>query len=303
MNSDYRDRISIAVWGVAITLATSALVSLPGRGASVALGERSLTLPIAAVNLLPLLLALLAGSGAQAVVQAHPLARQGRLRLLLRFWALPVAVTLIAAILLPRAPSPPYWAALLLAMVVLLSVVLVALYFSLDSQATGYRRARAVLNLVCYAVALVLFLVIPSTWPAAGRAIVLGGVAMLLALELLRGTQARAPLVALYAFIVGAVVAQVAFGLLLTGLSSISASLLLLLLFYLLVSLTAQTLLGRITRRVALEFVAVGLAYNRALGKDLFEAARAKISLNFQIQIHIVHRGKRNNITQGTQVS
>lgn len=83
---------------------------------------------------------------------------------------------------------------------------------------------------------------------------------MLLALELLRGTQARAPLVALYAFIVGAVVAQVAFGLLLTGLSSISASLLLLLLFYLLVSLTAQTLLGRITRRVALEFVAVGLA-------------------------------------------
>ncbi|MFZ2360057.1 MAG: hypothetical protein WA040_12015 [Anaerolineae bacterium] len=260
MNSDYRDRISIAVWGVAITLATSALVSLPGRGASVALGERSLTLPIAAVNLLPLLLALLAGSGAQAVVQAHPLARQGRLRLLLRFWALPVAVTLIAAILLPRAPSPPYWAALLLAMVVLLSVVLVALYFSLDSQATGYRRAQAVLNLVCYAVALVLFLVIPSTWPAAGRAIVLGGVAMLLALELLRGTQARAPLVALYAFIVGAVVAQVAFGLLLTGLSSISASLLLLLLFYLLVSLTAQTLLGRITRRVALEFVAVGLA-------------------------------------------
>ena len=251
MNSDYRDRISIAVWGVAITLAASALVSLPGRGASVALGERTLTLPIAAANLLPLLLALLAGSGAQAVVQAHPLARQGRLRLPIRFWALPVAVTLIAAILLPRAPSVPYWAALLLGMAALLSVVLVALYFSLDSQATGYRRARAVLNLVCYAVALVLFLLIPSTWPAAGRAVVLGGVAMLLALELLRGTQARAPLVALYAFIVGAVVAQVAFGLLLTGLSPLSASLLLLLLFYLLVSLTAQTLLGRITRRVA----------------------------------------------------
>ncbi len=259
MNSDYRDRISIAVWGVAITLAVSALVSLPGRGANLALGERTLTLPIAAASLLPLLLALLAGSGAQAVVQAHPLARQGRLRLPIRFWALPIAVTLIAAILLPRAPSVSYWAVLLLSMTVLLSAVLVALYFSLDPEATGYRRARAALNLVCYAVALVLFLVIPSTWPAAGRAVVLGSVAMLLALELLRGTQARATLVALYAFIVGAVVAQVAFGLLLTSLSSLSASLLLLLLFYLLVSLTAQTLLDRITRRVALEFAAVGL--------------------------------------------
>ena len=169
MNSDYRDRISIAVWGVAITLAVSALVSLPGRGASVALGERTLTLPIAAANLLPLLLALLAGSGAEAVVQAHPLARQGRLRLPIRFWALPVAVTLIAAILLPRAPS-----------------------FVLGSPTAGHgraaerrtggallqpglaghrlSRARAVLNLACYAVALVLFLVIPSTWPAVGRA-------------------------------------------------------------------------------------------------------------------------------------
>ncbi len=260
MNSDYRDRISIAVWGVAITLAVSALVSLPGRGASLALGERTLTLPIAAASLLPVLLALLAGSGAQAVIQAHPLSRQGRLRLPVRFWALPIAVALIAAILLPRAPSVLYWAALLLGMAALLSAVLVALYFSLDSQAGGYRRARAVLNLVCYAVALVLFLVIPSTWPAAGRAVVLGSVAMLLALELLRGTQARAPLVALYAFIVGAVVAQVAFALLLTALSPLSASLLLLLLFYLLVGLTAQTLLDRITRRVALEFIAVGLA-------------------------------------------
>lgn len=260
MNSDYHDRISVAVWGVLITLAASALVSLPGRGANLVLGERTLALPFAAASLLPVLLALLAGSGVEAVVQAHPLARQGRLRLTIRFWALPIAITLIAAILLPRAPSVSYWAALLLGMGAMLSTVLVALYFSLDSNATGYRRARAVLNLVCYAVALVLFLLIPSTWPEAGRALTLGGIALLLALELLRGTQARSSSVALYAFIVGAVVAQVAWALLLTGVSTLSASLLLLLLFYLLVGLTWQTLLGRLNRRVALEFTAVGLA-------------------------------------------
>lgn len=260
MNSDFRDRISVAVWGVAITLAASALVSLPGRGDSLVLGERTLALPIAAVSVLPLLLALLAGSGTEAVVRAHPLARQGRLHLTARFWALPVAVTLIGAILLPRAPSLTYWAAILLGMAAVLSVVLMALYYSLDSESTGYRRARAALNLVCYAVALALFLLIPDTWAEAGRALTLGGVAMLLALELLRGTQVRAPSVALYAFIVGAVVAQVAWGLLLTNLSPLSASLLLLVLFYLLVSLTWQTLLGRLTRRIALELAVVGLA-------------------------------------------
>ncbi|HNS04201.1 MAG TPA: hypothetical protein PKM78_17655, partial [Anaerolineae bacterium] len=56
------------------------------------------------------------------------------------------------------------------------------------------------------------------------------------------------------------VVAQVAFSLLLTGLSPLSASLLLLVLFYLLVSLTWQTLQDRITRRVLLEYAAVALA-------------------------------------------
>ena len=59
---------------------------------------------------------------------------------------------------------------------------------------------------------------------------------------------------------VGVLVAQVAWALLLTGLSSLSTSLLLLLLFYLLVGLAWQTLLDRLSRRVALEFAAVGLA-------------------------------------------
>lgn len=260
MKSDYRDRISVAVWVVVLTLMVSAQVSLPGRGASLVFGERTLTLPFAAANVLPLLLALLAGFGAEAVVQSHPLARQERLHLTIRFWALPVAVVLIASILLPRAPTALYWAAMLLGVAAMLSTVLTALYFSLDPNATGYRRARAALNLVCYAVALALFLLIPATWGEVGRALTLGGVAMLLALELLRGTQARAPLVVLYAFIVGAVVAQVAWALLLTGASALSASLLLLLLFYLLVGLTWQALMHRMARRVVLEFALVGLA-------------------------------------------
>lgn len=242
-----------------ITMATMALVSLPGQGATVSLVGRTFQLPVAASSLAPLVLALLAGSGTEAVVRAHPLALEGKLRLTIRFWALPVAVTMIALVLLPRAPSDLYWAAGLLLGALLLSLVLAALYFSLDHESAGYRRARAFLNMVCYAIALLLFLLIPDTLSEVSRALILGGVAALLALELLRGSRSAAGVVTLYAVVVGAVVAQVAWALLLVDMSALSAGLLLLLLFYLLIGVTWQTLLGRLTRRVALEFGLVAL--------------------------------------------
>lgn len=259
MTPDFRDRISIAVWGVMISMAATALVSLPGQGDSISLVGRTFHLPLPASTLAPLLVALLAGSGTESLVRAHPLSLQGKLRLTFRFWALPVAVSMIALVLLPRAPSELYWAAGLLSGALLLSTVLAALYFSLDYQSAGYRRARAFLNLVCYAIALMLFLLIPDGWSEVGRALILGGVAALLALELLRGSLAKTSDILLYAFIIGLVVAQVAWALLLTGLSALSAGLLLLLLFYLLIGVAWQTLLDRLTRRVLLEFTAVGL--------------------------------------------
>ena len=259
MNSNYLDRISIAVWAVTLTLAASTRLRLPGQGAVLVAGDTSLVLPVAASSLIPLLLALLAGTGTHAVVRSHPLAQRGMVRFTMRFWALPVAVTLIAAFSLPRAPSVLYWAAGLLVFAVVLAGVLVALYFSLDPAATGYRRARAVLNLICYAIAFLLFLLIPASWGALGRSATTGAVTLLLALELLRGTRARLGWVSLYALVVGAIVAQVAWVLPMTGLSTLSTSLLLLLLFYLLVGMAWQTLLGRLTRRVVLEFGAVAL--------------------------------------------
>ncbi|MER2599467.1 MAG: hypothetical protein ABTQ73_08105 [Caldilineales bacterium] len=258
MNSDFRDRISIAVWAVMIVLAAGALISLPGRGAPITFGSFNFELPFAAASLLPVLLALVAAAGTQAVVSAHPLVRQGRFRLMLRFAALPVAISLITAILLPRAPSVLYWGVLLLGMAGLLAIVLFALYVSLDWGGPGYRRARTVLNLAAYGAAVAIFLLIPATWPAYSRALILGGTAWLLALELLRGTRAGAGQLALYSLIVGAVIAQVAWGLLLIGLHSINTSVLLLLIFYLMVGMIRQTLLGRITRRVIVEYLAVG---------------------------------------------
>jgi hypothetical protein len=209
--------------------------------------------------LIPVILALLAGSGTEAVVRSHPWAQAGWLRLTFRLWALPVAVTLIAALLLPLAPSTLYWVIGLLAFALFLSVVLGAIYFSVDPEGPAYRRSRLVLNLTCYAIALVLFLLVPSTWGDIARALTFGGVTMLLTLELLRGTRGRVAYVTLYAFVVALVVAEVAVVLPLSGLSSLGLGLLLLLLFYLLVGLSWQSLMSRLTKRVALEFGMVGL--------------------------------------------
>lgn len=259
MRTSYLDRISITVWAVTMTLAATALLSLPGQGADLLVGDRSLALPVASTSAIPVILALLAGSGTEAVVRAHPLALAGQLRVSVRFWALPIAVTLIAALTLPLAPSVLYWAVGLLGFALFLSAVLAALYFSLDVEGAGYRRARLTLNLTCYAIALVLFLLVPESLSNVARSLTFGGVTLLLALELLRGTGARVRYVTLYAVIVAVIVAEVAAVIPLTGLSTISSGLLLLLLFYLLVGLSWQSLMDRLTRRVALEFGAVAL--------------------------------------------
>lgn len=259
MQSDYRDRIGLATWAVTMFLALGSLLRLPGEGTQLALAGLSLDLPFDVANAVPVLPALLAGAGAEAVVRAHPLARLGELRLTMRFWALPVAVTLIAIVVLPLAPSTGYWGLGLLVFAVLLSSVLVALFYSLNPNAAGYRRARSALNLICYAIALLLFLLVPEEWGNLARAVVLGGVTLLLSLELLRGARARVSAVTLYALVVGFVVAQVAWVLPLTELNMLASGLLLLLLFYLFVGLAWQSLMDRLTRQVALEFGAVGL--------------------------------------------
>ena len=63
-------------------LAASVLLRLPGQGANLVIGQLSVALPVASASLIPPILALLAGSGTEAIVRSHPWARAGRLRLL-----------------------------------------------------------------------------------------------------------------------------------------------------------------------------------------------------------------------------
>ena len=177
------------------------------------------------------------------------------------FWALPVALIGVAILLLPLAPSAVYWVIGLIATGIALGVSMAGIYFTLDPFQSGYRRARLGLNILTYAVALLLFLVVYRT---RARSIVSAtevlGVSGLLALELLRGSERPTILVALYAAITGVVLGQATWALNYWRLDSLTGGLVLLIIFYNLVGLAQNAIQGRLRRRVLMEYGLITLA-------------------------------------------
>jgi hypothetical protein len=279
---DYRDRASVLIWVVLMTLAAQRMLSLPARVLTTTLFGSPVTLMITTNTILGALLAGLVASGTDAVVRANPfsgsvdpgnsfshLTARGAGNSSLRrpiagrwiFWGLPIALVLVALLLLPVAPSRLYWLTGLVITGVLLGLNMAGIYYTIEPFATGYRRARLGMNALTYLLALMLFLVVYRT---RARSIISATeimvVSSLLALELLRGSHRPLVLMALYAGIVGLVLGQVTWALNYWRLDSLTGGLVLLLLFYNFVGLAQHALQARITRRVLLEFALITLA-------------------------------------------
>lgn len=258
---DYRDRISIATWPVVLGLALSLFVALPTVEFSfVAFGSPA-TIPLTGTLAIAFGLAILAASGAESVVSAHPRFATAELRSRGRtwpFWALPMAMTIIIAMILPRLPTPLIQVLALLGAAVLLILVLFCLYITVEPGQQGFRRARLVLNILTYAAAVALFLFVYQTRARSLVSATLVAVtAMLLAIELLRTNTSSTIAIIGYGAIVGLVLGEVTWALNYWPLPNLTGGLLLLLIFYLLVSFAQAGLQKRLTRRVALELLIV----------------------------------------------
>jgi hypothetical protein len=280
---DYRDRASVLVWVSLMGLVAQRVLALPSREVSATVLGSPITLTITTNTILGVLLAALVASGTEAVVRAHPRAlaagwidSPSRLlrpevahRDLLGgspaprwvFWALPVALMVVALFLLPVAPSQTYWLLGLMLTGVALGLAMAGVYYTIDHFARGYRRARLGMNALTYGVALVLFLVV---YRSRARSIVSATEVMfvsgLLALELLRGSGRPALMITLYAAITGLLLGQVTWVLNYWRLSSLTAGLVLLVIFYDAVGLAQNALQGRIGRRVLVEYGLISLA-------------------------------------------
>ena len=260
-------------------LAAQRFLALPERSFTAILLGSPVTLSITDSAILGALLAGLVASGTEAVLRAHPNSlrarsagdlsgagdRVERINPVSRdhwvFWGLPIALTVVALLLLPLAPSVVYWVIGLITMGLALGFSLAGIYYTVDPFQPGYRRARLGLNALTYAAALVLFLVVYRTrvrsLVSATEVMVVSG---LLALELLRGSGRPTVLVALYAGITGLVLGQATWALNYWRLDSLTGGLVLMISFYNIVGLAQHGLQGRIRRRVVLEYGLITVA-------------------------------------------
>jgi hypothetical protein len=285
---DYRDRASVLIWVALMGLVAQRVLALPSQDFSTTVLGSPITLTITTNTILGALLAALVASGTEAVVRAHPrnLAGGGtalgappqptgssqrdpnqQLALFLTqgnhwvFWALPVALVVVALFLLPVTPSQSYWVVGLMLTGIALGLSMAGIYYTIDPFARGYRRARLGMNALTYGVALVLFLVV---YRSRARSIVSATEVMLvsglLALELLRGSGRPTLLISLYAGITGLLLGQVTWALNYWRLSSLTGGLVLLVVFYDVVGLAQNALQGRIARRVLIEYGLITIA-------------------------------------------
>lgn len=260
---DYRDRISVATWPVVVGLALSLFVALPTVELSfIAFGSPA-TIPVTGTLLIAFALAVLAASGAESVVSAHPhfatAAQRSRGRTW-PFWALPMAMTIIMTMLLPLLPTPLIRVLGLLLAAVIMILVSFSLYVTVEPGQQGFRRARLVLNILTYAAAVVLFLFVYQTRARSLVSATLVAVtAMLLAIELLRTNTSSTIAIIGYGAIVGILLGEVTWALNYWPLPNLTGGLLLLLIFYITVSFAQAGLQKRLTARVAIELGVVAL--------------------------------------------
>ncbi len=254
------DKLSVVVSVILLCLALSLFVVLPQRTFGFAVLSIPVTIRLSAARelahwLTAALLTGLAYSGAASIMRLHPLSKHTFVPCIL-----PSLATLLAAILLPKAPNAIYTLGGLAAMGIVLPLIISAEYRSVDPTASFHNVTHLGLNFIAYLMALVLFTLIHE---GADRPLLSSVAAMvgssLLALTLLHSTEQGLRRSGLYALIVGLVMGEILWALSHLQMHSLTAGILLLLVFYLTTGLARQGLLEALNRRIVIEFAAVGL--------------------------------------------
>lgn len=265
-----RDRLSVLIALILLTSVLFRFVQLPQVTRRFHLLGSPLEVNLTGGGLLVLLVAGLAAMGARYILTAHPDAH--RLPRPLYFsWVLPGLLGGMAAYLVELAPTAVVWGGGLLLAMLLIGLAVAAEFAALSPRHPAATRARLGLNVLAYLLALVFFYLIYRT---RARSLVTATevtlVAFLLALDLLGVAETRAAQVVLYSAVIGLVVGEATWALNYWRLDNWTASLLLLLFFYLATGIAQQYLLDRLKPAVLLEFglvTAIVLTLVLMLGK------------------------------------
>ena len=258
---DYRDRISVGTWLLVFGIGLSLLIDLPAVPLNLRVFQTPLNIALDDAIFAAALLAVLAAAVTESVVSIHPSLRARGRTYTWVYWALPMALAIIAPFVLLQAETRELQVLGLAVAGALLALAFFSLYGTVKSGRPGYRRSRLLLDALVYASALLLFLFVYQTGV---RSLISGSLiaftALLLAVELLRGASDQVGLILSYGLVIGLVLGEVTWALNYWKLlPDLTGGLLLLLIFYLLTGLAQQGLQGRLTRRVLIEFALFGL--------------------------------------------
>jgi hypothetical protein len=256
----YHERASVLATLVVLGLIIAAFLQVPTWSYSLTVLGSPLSISLTQTALLAALLVGVTCAGTDSIVRSHPVAQRIEARYSFVTWTLPALTALLAAVLLPQAPTLLYQLLGLVLTGLILTLVISAEYLTVDTSERRYLAARLSLNAWAYLVALVLFVLIYS---AKARSLISATgvtvVGTLLALELLRSAGRSFGRTALYAAIAGLCTGEIIWAMNYWRISGVTGGLILLLGFYIATGLANQQLQGRLNRRVLLEYGVVAL--------------------------------------------
>jgi hypothetical protein len=256
----YRERASVLATLVVLGLILAAFLQFPAWSYDLKVLGSPLTVNVTQTALMAILLVGITCAGTDTIVRSHPTARRIEARYSFVTWALPALTVLLAAVLLPQAPTQPYRLVGYVLTGLILILVISAEYYTVDPTDNLYLVARLSLNAWAYLLALVVFVLIYS---AKARSLISATgvtlVSTLLALEFLRSAGRGFGRTALYALIAGLSTGEIIWAMNYWRVRGLTGGLILLLGFYVATGLASQQLQGRLTRRVLVEYGVVAL--------------------------------------------
>ena len=252
--NEYRNHLSVTTWIVLASLTFGVLISFPERAYSVTVFGSPIDFRFSSSFLAGLVALAATWAGSEAALRTHP--QKQLLRHTYRFWGLPTAIVLTGTVLLASIQTESVWLIILGTTGAALAASIAGEYHTVDPDAPEYGHARLLLNVMAYAVAALAFILI---YLSRSRSLIsvtiIGLTAGLLAMDLLRGSQARKRLVFLYSTLIALVLAQFTVLLNYWPFPSVRVALTLMVGFYLLVGMAQQALRGDIRRRRVIEYL------------------------------------------------
>lgn len=253
------EQLSLLAGMSVLGLTLSLLLVLPARTINFAFLGSQAGVVFSGALLFALLLSVMTAAGVESIMRAHPRVHLSATQYTVILWILPCMLVAGTTLVLPLLrDSAPFAFLTIVGAGVLLVLVVIGEYVTIDLQDPAYAFARLGLNLVVYLVALALF---QTIYALKLRSIlsspIIGIFAALLALELLRASEADVRRTWLYAATVGLALGEALWALNYWNVTPLLGGVTLLVLFYLLTGFAQQYLMHRLNWRTVLEFAIV----------------------------------------------